>query len=139
MLAERAAALSPHEPRFHLTRARLERRACIELLRDTVSCDAATTAYAAAAERAPKDPRILRETASFSALMGREEQAEVLLEQAVQLEPDYVAAWRDRTVLPGGGSLQDELEAAIRRAAGRQPDSAYAHEILAAGPGGWGR
>jgi O-antigen ligase len=137
-LADRAIELSPVEASFRLTRARLERRACLELFRDRPSCQRAKDDYEGAMRAAPTDPRILRESASFARLLQRHEDAVVLLHRAVELEPGYVRAWADlAAVLQDSGSGKEAQEAReglrqAREAAGALvPDSDYARDILA--------
>jgi O-antigen ligase len=150
VLADRAVELAPEEPSFRITRARLERRACLELLRDRPACSRAATDYREAARVAPKDPRVLRESAAFLRLTHRSEEALTLLRRAVELEPGYIRAWSD--LVAALVDLQRDSEAERARAglrlaqeqgAGRVPDSDYARDILAphespAGSGGQG-
>ncbi|MFQ5768780.1 MAG: O-antigen ligase family protein, partial [Acidobacteriota bacterium] len=94
-LADGAVRLAPGEAGFRVTEARLERRACLELFRDRTSCDRAVAQYRAAVDRAPKDPRIMREGAAFLSRLGRVGEAVAWLRRAVAVEPAYVGAWED--------------------------------------------
>ena len=139
--ADRAVALSPDEASFRVTRARLERRACVELFRDTVTCDRADADYRGAMAAAPTDARIRREAASYAALLERHDEAETRLREALELEPVYVAAWRDLVrVLRESGRTVAAAEAARQlagvreEAATRTADSPYARAILDPGP-----
>jgi tetratricopeptide (TPR) repeat protein len=146
-LADRAVELSPGEPAFLMTRARLERRACLELLGDRATCRRALADYRAAASSAPTDPRVLRESGAFLRQLNREREAAALLRQAVALEPGYIRAWSDLVVVLAALEGNEEIDWALaglrlarEQGAGRVPDSDYARDILApdADPGGGG-
>jgi O-antigen ligase len=149
-VADRAVELAPEEPSFRVTRARLERRACLELLRDRPACSRAVRDYREAARAAPKDPRVLRESAAFRLLLDQPEESVALLRRAVELEPGYIRAWSDLVVTLGERGRGPDTEwarAGLRLAqeqgADRIPDSDYARDILApdenpAGSGGEG-
>lgn len=138
--ADRAVALDPVHPDGHLVRARLERRACVELLRTEASCARAAADYRLAARGAPTDARLLREEASLARLRGRLAEAATRLRQAVALEPVFVDAWQDLLAVEKAAAapparlleLAAHLDEARRRARGVVPDSAYARDILQA-------
>ncbi|MFQ5669629.1 MAG: O-antigen ligase family protein [Acidobacteriota bacterium] len=137
-LADRAIRLAPEEAGFLLTRARLNRRACIELFRDASSCQASRRDYRRAEAAGPKDPRVHREAASFALLMGDRKEAEADLREAVALEPGYVRAWADLLALleesrsPAGvEAVRQGLRQAREHAAAVEADSDYARDILA--------
>ena len=109
VVADRAVALDPRRADGHLLRARLERRACIELLRTEASCARATADYRLAVLAAPTDALLLREQAGLARLLGRPGDAAAGLRQAVALEPAFAAAWYDLGELL---LLEGELEAA---------------------------
>ena len=120
--------------------ARLERRACVELLRTEASCARAAADYRLAALGAPTDARLLREEASFASLRGRLDEAGTRLRQAVALEPVFVGAWQDLLSVERAAAapsarlleLAAHLDEARRRAQGVVPDSVYARDILQA-------
>jgi len=137
---DRAVALNPVHPDGHLVRARLERRACLELLRTEASCARAAADYRLATRAAPTDARLLREEASLARLRGRFTEAASRLRQAVALEPVFVGAWQDllaleRAAAAPPASLEEltaHLDEARRRARDVVPDSVYARDILEA-------
>jgi len=136
--ADRAVALDPVHADGHLVRARLERRACLELLRTEASCARAAADYRLAVLGAPTDARFLREEASFAHLRGRLDEAGTRLQEAVALEPGFVGAWQDllavatATAAPSArlAELAAHLDEARRLARGVIPDSVYARDIL---------
>ncbi|MCZ6746782.1 MAG: O-antigen ligase family protein [Acidobacteria bacterium] len=137
---DRAVVLDPAHADGHLVRARLERRACLELLRTEASCARAAADYRLAARGAPTDARLLREEASFAQLRGRLAEAATRLRQAVALEPVFVGAWHDLLAVERAAAapparlveLTAHLDEARRRARGVVPDSVYARDILQA-------
>jgi len=138
VVADQAVALDPRRADGHLLRARLERRACIELLRTAASCARAAADYRLAVQAAPTDALLLREQAGLARLLGRPEDAVTSLQQAVALEPAFVRAWRDLVDLAIQGQaqgqdlvqLESRLEEARDRARSAVPDSGYARDIL---------
>ncbi len=134
---DEALAGAPRETAFLMTRARLERRACVELFRTPATCEEAVGDYRKAVATAPRDPRILLEEAGYLSLLGRDVDAATLLEQAVMLEPGFVRAWSELVRLREEGVDGDRaaaragLQAARERAARLTPDSGYARDILA--------
>jgi O-antigen ligase len=138
VVADRAVALDPRRADGHLLRARLERRACIELLRTEASCARATADYRLAVLAAPTDALLLREQAGLARLLGRPGDAAAGLRQAVALEPAFVRAWSDLVDLAreeqAGAADLARLDARLvdarRRARRAVPNSSYARDIL---------
>ncbi len=136
--ADRAVQLDSSHAAAHLVRARLDRRACIELLRTEAACARAAASYQLALQQAPLDARLHREAASFAALRGRLTEAAAALQRAVALEPAFIGAWLDLMrvqqlqAVPASEleTTRAGLEGARRRSDGVEPDSGYARDIL---------
>jgi hypothetical protein len=91
-LTERAIALSPRNARYHVQRARIEARGCLQFLRTEASCRRADTGYERAQSLAPYDARIPIERGRLALQLGDPGSARRAAETALRIEPHAVAA-----------------------------------------------
>jgi len=132
-----ASRLDPGDPLPLLDRARLHARAWFDIGAEPAAASRARRYYREAIALGGRDPRPLLELGTFLMAAGGPDEAMERIDEAVRLEPNFLAARmaRARALLERGdpASARDELERleqARRRLAGYVPRNGYESDLM---------